>query len=173
LGTERGLIVYVDQLEELVSVSEPAEAARAAEALAELALRAPNLRLLATARSDFLTRLTMLPGLGADVAPAVFLLSPLTDEGVHDAIVGPARAVGFELESAAMISELASSTRGGHGLPLLQFALATLWEARDTERRIVPAAALAALGGVGGALAGHADRVVDQLLPAERAAARR
>ncbi|MGH9885720.1 MAG: SUMF1/EgtB/PvdO family nonheme iron enzyme, partial [bacterium] len=125
----------------------------------------------ATARSDFLTRLTVLPRLGADVAAAVFLLSPLTDDGVRDAIVGPARAVGFELESAAMIGELAASTRGGDGLPLLQFALATLWESRDAERRIVPAAALAALGGVGGALAGHADRVVDRLLPAERAAA--
>jgi eukaryotic-like serine/threonine-protein kinase len=173
LGPERGLIVYVDQLEELVSASDPAEAAQAAEALGELALRAPNLRLLATVRSDFLTRLTMLPRLGAEIAPALFLLAPLGDDGIRDAIVSPARAAGFEFESEAMITELASSAHGGDGLPLLQFALAALWEARDAERRIVPAAALAALGGGGGALADHADLVVNRLLPVERAAARR
>jgi formylglycine-generating enzyme required for sulfatase activity len=173
LGAERGLILYVDQLEELVSVSDPAEAAWTAEMLGELALRAPSLRVLATARSDFLTRLAALPRLGPEIGPALYLLAPLTEDGVHDAIVGPARAAGFAFESEAMIAELASSAQGGAGLPLLQFALATLWEARDPVRRVLPAGALAAIGGVGGALAHHADRVVDQLVPRERDAARR
>src|SRR6185295_4314972 len=99
------------------------------------------------------------------------LLAPLSDDGIRDAIVGPARAAGVEFESDALVGELAAAAHGGDGLPLLQFALATLWEARDRERRVIPAAALAAIGGVGGALAGHADRVIDQLLPAGRAAA--
>jgi serine/threonine protein kinase/formylglycine-generating enzyme required for sulfatase activity len=173
LGADRGLVVYVDQLEELVTVSEPAEAALAAEALGDLALRAPNLRLLATARSDFLTRLTALPRLGAEVASALYLLAPLTGEGVRDAIVGPARAAGVEFESDALVEELARAVDGGGGLPLLQFALATLWEARERERGVVPASALAAIGSVGGALAGHADHILDRMLPPERVAARR
>ena len=172
LGGERGVVVYVDQLEELVTVSVPDEATATALALAELALRAPSLRVLATARSDFLTRLTALPRLGAEIAPALYLLAPMTDDGVREAIVGPARAAGCELESEALIAELAAAAPGD-GLPLLQFALATLWERRDRARNVITAASLAAIGGVGGALAGHADRVVDALAPGPREAARR
>jgi hypothetical protein len=64
LGADRGLIIYVDQLEELQSVSDPAEAGQAAAVLGELAIRGSNRRLLASARSDFLTRLTTLPSIG-------------------------------------------------------------------------------------------------------------
>jgi eukaryotic-like serine/threonine-protein kinase len=173
LGADRGIVIYVDQLEELVSVSDPAEAAQAAAVLGELAIRASNRRLLASARSDFLTRLTTLPGLGGDVATALYLLGPLTRDGVRDAIIGPARAGGVEFESGALVGELADAVAGGDGLPLLQFALAALWDARDRERGIVPALALEAMGGVGGALVGHADRLIERLGPSRRAAVQR
>ncbi|HEU4732235.1 MAG TPA: SUMF1/EgtB/PvdO family nonheme iron enzyme [Kofleriaceae bacterium] len=48
-----------------------------------------------------------------------------------------------------------------------------MWEARDTASQTISARSLAAIGGVRGALAGHADRVLDALLPAQRAAARK
>ncbi len=57
--------------------------------------------------------------------------------------------------------------------PLLQFALAELWDARDVERRSIPSAALDAMGGVKGALARHADTVVANLGREERAEAGR
>ena len=59
------------------------------------------------------------------------------------------------------------------GYPLLQFALTELWEARDREQGLITTEAVQAVGGVGGALARHADRVVRQLLPEERSEARR
>jgi len=59
------------------------------------------------------------------------------------------------------------------GLPLLQFTLHELWEARDPERQVIPAARLQAMGGVEGALSRHADGVLAALLPAERCAARK
>src|SRR5207253_1003636 len=72
-----------------------------------------------------------------------------------------------------LVEELAAATSGAEGgLPLLQFALAELWEARDREREVIPASALTAIGGVAGALSRHADGVLASLLPAQRGAAR-
>ena len=65
-----------------------------------------------------------------------------------------------------------ASTSAG-GLPLLQFTLAELWEARNKEQGLIAAATLEAMGGVGGALTKHADLVLRQLLPEERQEARR
>jgi hypothetical protein len=73
-----------------------------------------------------------------------------------------------------MVDELVAATAGADGgLPLLQFALAELWTARDTETDTITAAALDSLGGVEGALALHADAVLAALPPAQAAAARR
>ena len=63
--------------------------------------------------------------------------------------------------------------RAEGGLPLLQFALTELWEAKSEAQKLIPASALSAMGGVEGALARHADGVLLRLLPAQRAAARR
>ncbi|EPX59976.1 hypothetical protein D187_002062 [Cystobacter fuscus DSM 2262] len=171
LSSDQGLAVYVDQLEELVTLSDGGEAARVGRALGELAEGVPGVRLLATCRSDFLTRLTAVPGLGAAVPGALYLLRALGPEESHEAVVGPARAKGVHFESEALVDALVASisaTEGG--LPLLQFALAELWEAR--EGSVITQAALDSLGGVAGALARHADAAVARLLPDQRAVAR-
>jgi len=58
----RRLLLFVDQLEELLTLSEPGEARVVAAALGALTVRVPSVRVLATGRSDFLWRLAMLPG---------------------------------------------------------------------------------------------------------------
>jgi formylglycine-generating enzyme required for sulfatase activity len=166
-------VVFVDQLEELATLAPPSEAAIAAEVLAALVLRAPEVRLLTTVRSDFLTRLAALPGLGPEIARALYLLPPLSPEGVRRATSAPALAKGFRFESTAMVDALSAVAEGVGGLPLLQFALAELWNARDLEQRLLPAAALERMGGPAGALARHADGVLAALLPEVREAARR
>ncbi len=165
-------LLFVDQLEELLTLAVPEEAALVAESLGRLAEGIPGVRLLATVRGDFLTRLVALPGLGDMVSGALYLLRPLSEEGLREAITEPARASGVSFESEALIQALVSAGRTEGGLPLLQFALSELWEARDGERRIIPTAALELLGGVSGALARHADGVLCRLLPAQRGAAR-
>ena len=167
------LLIFVDQLEELVTLADPAEAELFAEAWAMLAVARPGLRLLATVRGDFLTRLGNLQSLRDLVGPALYILGPLDAGGVRSAIVDPAGCKGVRFESEALIDELAGSVaRGAGGLPLLQFALAALWESRDQARGVIPAAALEKLGGVDGALAHHADGVIARLRPTERAAVR-
>ncbi|MDY7225993.1 bifunctional serine/threonine-protein kinase/formylglycine-generating enzyme family protein [Hyalangium rubrum] len=173
LGASEGLLVYMDQLEELVTLASAEEAAQAGSALGELAEGVTGVRLLATGRSDFLTRLTAVPGLGGEVPRALYLLRALTPEEMREAIVGPARVKGGRFETEALVDTLVASTSTTEGgLPLLQFALAELWEARDTASGVITQAALDGLGGVAGALARHADAAVDSLLPDQRVAAR-
>jgi serine/threonine protein kinase/formylglycine-generating enzyme required for sulfatase activity len=173
LGASDGLLLYMDQLEELVTLASPEEAAPAGLALGELAEGVTGVRVLATGRSDFLTRLTSVPGLGSEVPRALYLLRALTPEEMREAIVGPARVKGVRFESEALVDTLVASTSSTEGgLPLLQFALAELWDARDKASGVITQAALDGLGGVAGALARHADAAVDSLLPDQRIAAR-
>ncbi|PTL79803.1 bifunctional serine/threonine-protein kinase/formylglycine-generating enzyme family protein [Vitiosangium sp. GDMCC 1.1324] len=171
LGMDEGLAVYVDQLEELVTLAGDAEAAQAGLALGSLAEGVSGVRLLATCRSDFLTRLTAVAGLGSAVPGALYLLRALGPEEIREAVVGPARMKGVRFESESLVETLVGSASGG-GLPLLQFALAELWEARDGATGVITQAALDGLGGVAGALARHADAAVARLLPDQRTAAR-
>jgi formylglycine-generating enzyme required for sulfatase activity len=174
LGSELGVVLHVDQLEELVTVSEPQEAALVSELLGQLASGVAGVRLLATVRSDFLTRVGALPWLGDSLSRTLHLLRPLSRAEVREVITGPAQVKGVRFESEALITTLVESTVRAEGsLPLLQFTLAELWETRDRERGIITASALEALGGVGGALAWYADSVLDQLPPEQQLAARR
>ncbi|ABF92323.1 putative serine/threonine protein kinase [Myxococcus xanthus DK 1622] len=174
LGAQEGLLVYVDQLEELVTLAPPAEAELAGQALGALAEGASGVRLLATGRSDFLTRLSAVPGLGAEVPRALYLLRALSPEETRDAVTGPARVKGVRFESDALVDALVTSTLSAAegGLPVLQFALAEMWDARDAAAGVMTQAVLDSLGGVEGALARHADAAVARLLPDQRVAAR-
>ncbi|TSC23522.1 bifunctional serine/threonine-protein kinase/formylglycine-generating enzyme family protein [Corallococcus sp. Z5C101001] len=170
----RGLLLFVDQLEELLTLSDPGQAAHFARLMAELALPSAGVHVLLAVRGDFLTRLCALPGLGDEAERALYVLRPLSSEGVREAIVGPARARGVAFESPELVQALVASTAQGVGsLPLLQFALAELWERRDPARGRITRAALDAMGGVAGALSRHADGVLARMRPAEHAAARR
>lgn len=173
LGQDRGVLLVVDHLEELLTLAPPREARRFGEALAQLTARCAGVRMLMTVRSDFLTRAAALPGLGDALARGLYLLRPLSPDLISEAIVGPARAKGVAFESAALIDKLVASTSSAEGLPLLQFALAELWAARTDPAAPITEAALEAIGGVAGALARHADGVLLALPAAQRAAARR
>jgi serine/threonine protein kinase/formylglycine-generating enzyme required for sulfatase activity len=170
----RRLLLFVDQLEELLTLAEPEEAHVIAAAIAGLAVRSPSVRVLATARSDFLSRLAMLPGLGDELARGLYFLRPLAGEHIREVIVRPAAARGVTYESEALVETLVAPTdHSPGGLPLLQFTLAELWDARDVSARMIRAVSLAALGGVTGALTRHADQLLAGLQASERDAARR
>ena len=171
-GKDQGLIIFIDQLEELVTLADRAQLQEVGRFLAEVASDIPGIRLLATVRGDFLTRVAALPHIGLYINAAIYLLTPLSREGVREAIVGPARLQDVDFDSEALIEELV--TAGAEGsLPLMQFALAELWEARDTTTRQITIHDLERIGRVTGALARHADNVVNGLPPPQRVAVRR
>jgi len=173
LGQNEDLVLFVDQLEELCTLSEPAEV----EAFGEALLRAssgPRVRVLATLRGDFITEVARIGSLGPVLAESLYLLRPMSEEGIRAAIVKPALRKGVSFESEELVDELvrASAEMPG-GLPLLEFALAEVWAARGPDSAVLTRQALRSIGSVSGALARHADAVLEALGPAERSAARR
>ncbi len=166
------LLLFVDQLEELLTLATPGHARLVAAALANLGEHAMTVRVLATARSDFLSRLATLPGLREEMGRALYFLLPLTAERIREVIVRPSQAKGVTFESEALVDKLVEQTgAAAGGLPLLQFTLAELWDARAGH--VIREDALATVGGVEGALARHADRLLAGLDANGRAAARR
>jgi len=171
LGRASGRLLFVDQLEELVTIGAHDELETAGRILAQLAAGIPGVRLLATVRGDFLTRAAGIPHLGDELSRAIYLLRPLSPAGIREAIVAPAEVMGVRYESPAMVDELvAAGTESS--LPILQFALAELWEARAPAAQVIASEDLRRIGGVSGALARHAEALLAALLPAQRVAAK-
>jgi eukaryotic-like serine/threonine-protein kinase len=174
IGADRGVVLFVDQLEELVTQNPPALAARAAEILAALGAGVPGIKVILAVRGDFLTRVVALPGLRAVGTRSLHLVRGLSPDDARDAIESPARAKGVRFETRAMVDALVGSIIDRPAaLPLLQFALSELWKRRDVERAVIPERALDDIGGVSGALASYADQVLTALAAPERTAARR
>jgi formylglycine-generating enzyme required for sulfatase activity len=69
-----------------------------------------------------------------------------------------------------MLSEL--GTGSASDLPLLQFACRALWDGRNAARRTLRRATYDRIGGVAGALAQHADGVIDGMTLADQGVAR-
>ncbi len=172
---EHGLVLFVDQMEELVTVGDPEEVAAIDVGLARISEGMAGVRLITTLRADFLSRMAALPRLGRELSRLLFFVAPLPPERLRDVITGPAAATGTTFESEAMITTLVEATAqaGGGGLPLLSFALAELWEARDRDRGMITEAALTTMGGVAGALARHGDAVLASMVAETRVQARR
>lgn len=173
LGTDRGLLLMIDQLEELCTIADPEEANAVAELIAWMALPSPSLRVLGTVRSDLLSRVALLPRLGELLTKVLYFLRPLTRERLRDAVVGPARAKGVEFKPESLVDVLVDQTVAEDGaLPLLEFALSELWDSRRTPSRITEGD-LQKTGGVHGALSRHAENVLRSLPAAQQQQARR
>jgi serine/threonine protein kinase/formylglycine-generating enzyme required for sulfatase activity len=173
LGTQRGVLLILDHLEELVTIAGLEETSAVGEFLTELlAARSPGFRVLGAVRGDYLTQTANLPALGDHMARALYMLRPMTAEGIAQAIVGPLRAKGGRFEPESMVDELVAEAQTRGGLPLVQFALAELWSARTADN-MISGEALRSLGGVAGALTRHADSVIAGLRDVERKAASR
>ena len=94
----------------------------------------------------------------------MFFLGPPSRDGLRDAIVQPAELAGFRFELPATIEDMLDHLETTPGaLPLLQFAAAKLWETRDQARKLLTHHSYATMGGVAGALASHADKVIHEV----------
>ena len=176
LGASAGLLLVVDQLEELATVAEdPAQAHDFATALGSLIDGAiPNIRVLATLRADLMDRLFGFESLRHLLTRGFYPVRPLAGDALKLALVEPAKAAGFKLEDPGIAQSIVDDVgRTRAGLPLMSFAMASWWQARDEQRSILPTEAWRELGGLAGALVRHADGVLDGLGPAERESAER
>ena len=159
----RRILLFVDQFEELYTQVEDADERAAFTAcLAAVADDATSpLRVVLSIRSDFLDRIAEDQQFVDELTQGLFFLGPPNREGLRDAILQPAELAGFSFELAATVDDMLDHLETTPGaLPLLQFAASKLWENRDKARKMLTHQAYAAMGGVAGALASHADRVV-------------
>jgi eukaryotic-like serine/threonine-protein kinase len=169
--SERGTLLFVDQLEELVtmeSLSFSASRKWTIELLVALAQTSvAGVRALVTARRDLLEPLLAYEGLGKALMRGTLLVEPMTDATWDDVIEQALAAYGYELESPELAAELAKQLRGTVGaMPLVQFALTELWAKRNTADKKVTRAALDEIGGIAGSLERHAEATLKELLRA-------
>src|SRR5262249_22750680 len=162
----RRMLLFVDQFEELYTlVGDPNERAAFTACLSAVADDATSpLRVVLSIRSDFLDRVAEDQQFVGELSQGLFFLGPPNREGLREAITQPAEMAGFQFERTDIVDDMLDHLETTPGaLPLLQFAAAKLWETRDVARRMLTAQAYSAMGGVAGALASHADRVVSDI----------
>ncbi|MCZ9350345.1 hypothetical protein NGM36_11165 [Streptomyces mutabilis] len=128
-------------------------------------------------RADFYEQCLRHPELADALQHRHMVLGPLTTAELREAVTGPARAVGMELEpglAELIVREVgADGPRGAHDagvLPLLSHALLATWQRRKAGRLTL--AGYRAAGGIQGAVAATAERAWSDLDPAARTAAR-
>jgi WD40 repeat protein/tRNA A-37 threonylcarbamoyl transferase component Bud32 len=155
-------VLIVDQFEELFTQSPQAVQEAFAQLLARLALDA-DVHVLLSLRDDFLFhchRFESLAPVFADIMP----IGPPTGTALRRALVQPGLKCGYRFEDEAMVEELLAQVAGERGaLPLVAFAMARLWELRDRERGLLTRTAYERIGGVGGALAQHAEATLAEI----------
>ncbi|MFB6934329.1 nSTAND1 domain-containing NTPase [Streptomyces chartreusis] len=139
-------------------------------------------------RADFYERCLAHPELADALQHRHMVLGPLTTTELREAVTGPAKAVGLELEpglAELIVREVSADgprvggtshafrAVGEHdagALPLLSHALLATWQRRKGGRLTV--AGYRAAGGIQGAIAATAERAWSGLDPAARTAAR-
>lgn len=167
----RGLLVCVDQFEELVVWSEEG-AGELARLLARLSAGPVAAHVVLTATTETLDVAVHRLGLGDVATNSVFLLTPMSTAQLRGAIEGPVRSTGVFFEPGLVARILEAAHDAPAALTSTQFALTRLWEEQDHGR--MTHHAYDAFGGVGGALASYAERVwAEELDEDQRAGARR
>ena len=167
------LIVLVDQLEEIYTLCKDADERRTfvRNLICAASDRSNRVSVIVTMRSDFLGETQKFPELNKLFSTQGFLAPVMNESELREAISKPAELAGYSLDEKT-IDRLVYQTADREGaLPLLQFALAQIWE--GIEQGVLPADTLEELGGVGGALAKKAERVYAGLQPAQQVIARR
>lgn len=128
-------------------------------------------------RADFYEQCLGYPELADALQHRHMVLGPLTAAELREAVTGPAKAVGLELEpglAELIVREVSadgiSGTHDAGVLPLLSHALLATWQRRKAGRLTL--AGYRAAGGIQGAVAATAERAWSSLDPAARTAAR-
>lgn len=177
LGGALRVLVVCDQMEELWTDRRITPELREKFLQTIEALARGSLSILATLRSDFYPQAQLSEAfLRMKGERGHFDLTPPGPAALRQLIVQPTHRAGLAFERAASggrsLDEriLEDAARDPSALPLLQYALAELYERRDEKQRLLTFAAYDAMGGVEGALGQRAGHTFDQL-PADTQAA--
>ena len=155
-------LLVVDQFEELCTLNSGEVQTRFTELLGRLTIES-DVFVLLSMRDDFFFNCHQFESLNP-VITELTLLGPPTGGALRRALVQPATKCGYRFEDDDLVEEILVEVEGERGaLPLLAFALARLWEKRDRDSGLLTRQAYHDIGGVGGALARHAEATVDRI----------
>lgn len=167
-----GVVLVVDPLEDVAS-SEAEKSARLSSMLAAIAegdLRA-GLRAVGVLGEERTQELLDSP-LGAALRSQIRYVASPTAAAADEIAFGPADLAGASVAGRSeVVNDIRRELRGGDArLPFVALALRAFWEAREaTENGVrLRSERWKELGGVEGALAAHAERVLSAMRPLER-----
>ena len=165
---EAELLLFIDQFEELFTLTQPEHHRRFITMLTKAA-QSLRLRTVLTLRADFYHRCVEFPQLAALLRTGSFPLAAPDMPALLEMITGPAAVAGlrFEDDLPGRILRDAGSEPGS--LALLAFALAELYEACQPDTTLTHAA-YNSFDGVQGAIAKRAETAYGALEEAARAA---
>ena len=171
-GDDDTVVVVIDQFEELFTlVDDESVRSRFLDTLAIASREAhSSLRIVVTLRADFYDQPLRHGGFAELLKRSTVTVTPLMADELERAIVGPAHAAGVEFEPGLVATIVGDVTSGSGSLPLMQFALTQLFDARVSGMMML--STYRELGGLAGALALHAEHRFDELAEAEQSAAR-
>jgi hypothetical protein len=164
------LLIVVDQLEELFTLSDDAAARELFVAALLAAADDPSapVRVVLSMRADFLDRLAGDKHFLSELTRGLFFLSAPDRDNLREMLVRPAELAGYTFEDPSIVDDMIEAATSRGALPLLQFAATRLWDARDRERKVLTRKAYEAMGGVGGAFVRHADEIAAAVPPASQ-----
>jgi WD40 repeat protein len=174
-NTGTRVLLFVDQLEELYTLVEDEEIQRRFMLAITAAGDDPQspVRVVFTVRDDFLGRVHLGDATRQALSQVTVLQRP-DPPAMEQMLLQPLRSVGYSVDDPTLVPHMVESVRDEPAcLPLLQFTARMLWDRRDQESRQLRRATYDAMGGVAGALARHADGLLDGLPPRDVKQARK
>jgi hypothetical protein len=166
------LLVVIDQFEEIFRYRDRI-AADEADAFVALLLASARqtevaIYVVITMRSDYLGDCALFHGLPEAVSAAQYLTPRLTREDLELAITGPARVFGGRVEPRLLNRLVNDFGTDPDQLPLLQHALARLWNVASPKPPVLTVEDYQAIGGLSAALSNHGDEILAELTPEQQ-----
>jgi WD40 repeat protein/serine/threonine protein kinase len=160
---ESELLLFIDQFEEVFTLSDDEAEREHFLTSLQIAVEYPasRLRLIIALRADFYDRPLLYPGFGDLLRRYTEVVLPLSPTELAQAIRGPAERSGLILEAELITAIVADISHEPGALPLLQYALTELFEARSGNQLTL--AAYNSIGNVSGALARRANEIYEKL----------
>ena len=159
------VLLFVDQLEEVVTLTHARAERQAFVQAISLAAEDPAVRVrtIVTLREEFLSRVEAAMGPRGAITQITVLRNP-DQADLRRVLLQPVADAQHQFDDESVVDEMVrEASRSLACLPLLQFGGAKLWEGRDRNQQLLRRSTYAEMGGLAGALAQHADQVLEAL----------
>jgi formylglycine-generating enzyme required for sulfatase activity len=166
LEPDESCLLLIDQLEEVFTLTDAAPDLPVLDGLLATSIASGDsrLHLVTTIRNDLVPALARLPRMEGllNTHASRYLLTQMKEDALIESIREPVHLARLVWETRELPARIVRDTlEAPGGLPLLGYTLWALWDKREGNTLLEEV--YSALGGVGGALAGEADRLLAQL----------